>query len=103
MNHFLHDGTLHAMPIHPADFGIYQETRGVVTSGDSPTAKETATATTNTDPLLAVGSAFIDFVIDHPHRFQLLFRQPMARANNPLQKSPAPNTSFGDMVELENQ
>lgn len=42
MNHFLHDGTLHPMPIHPADFGIHQETRGVVASGDMPTAAETA-------------------------------------------------------------
>ena len=73
------------------------------TASVTATATATATATTNTDPLLAVGSAFIDFVIDYPHRFQLLFRQPMARANKPLQKSPAPNSSFGVMVELVKQ
>lgn len=42
MNHFLHDGTLHAMPIHPADFAIHQETRGVVAANELPTAAETA-------------------------------------------------------------
>lgn len=42
MNHFLHDGTLHAMPIHPVDFGIHQETRGVVASDEMPSAHESA-------------------------------------------------------------
>ncbi len=42
MNHYLHDGTLHFMPIHPADFGIDQETRGVVAEKDRPTATESA-------------------------------------------------------------
>ncbi|MCX4189194.1 anthranilate phosphoribosyltransferase [Methylophaga sp. OBS3] len=42
MNHLMHDGTLHPMPIHPADFGIEQETRGVMAADEQPTAKETA-------------------------------------------------------------
>lgn len=42
MNHFLHDGTLHAMPIHPADFGIHQDTRGVMASDGIATAAESA-------------------------------------------------------------
>lgn len=42
MNHYLHDGTLHFMPIHPVDFGIHQETRGVMAEKGRPTAIESA-------------------------------------------------------------
>jgi AcrR family transcriptional regulator len=59
-----------------------------------------AAKSSDAESLLAVGGAFIDFVIEHPHRFQLLFRQPLARANKPLHKTPPANTSFGVMVEL---
>jgi hypothetical protein len=43
-------------------------------------------------------------VIDHPHRFQLLFRTPLrGSANKPLRRTPPPDTSFGALVELVQQ
>ncbi|AFJ01225.1 Anthranilate phosphoribosyltransferase [Methylophaga frappieri] len=42
MNYLLQDGTLHDMPIDPADFGINQATRGVVANANQADAKQTA-------------------------------------------------------------
>ncbi len=61
---------------------------------------EAAAAAPAGERLAAAGDAFIEFVIEHPHRFQLLFRQPARRANKPLRSSPPPYTSFGVMVKL---
>jgi AcrR family transcriptional regulator len=52
------------------------------------------------DMLAAVADAFIAFVVEHPHRFQLLFRGP-TRGNQVLrQPPPPPHTSFGTMIDV---
>lgn len=50
--------------------------------------------------MAAVGDAFIDFVVEFPHRFQLLFRQPPRGANKPLRRPPPPSSSFGVLVQV---
>lgn len=65
--------------------------------------RRAAAAVPSDERIAAAGNAFIDFVIDHPHRFQLLFRQPPRGANKPLRRTPPPHTSFGVMVELVEQ
>jgi AcrR family transcriptional regulator len=63
----------------------------------------TAAASPDTLPLEAVGDAFLDFAIDYPHRFQLLFRSRAANPDKPLKKRPAPGTSFGVLVQAAEQ
>ena len=53
--------------------------------------------------MVAVGDAFVAFVIEHPHRFQLLFRRPPRGTSRPLHRAPPPNSSFGVLVELVEQ
>jgi AcrR family transcriptional regulator len=52
------------------------------------------------DELAAIGDAFVEFVVEHPHRFQLLFREPPRRTMNKPLRSPAPppHTTFGVLV-----
>lgn len=51
----------------------------------------------------AVGDAVIEYVIEHPHRFQLLFRVPPRKASHVLRKTPPPNSTFGALVEIVKQ
>lgn len=51
----------------------------------------------------ACGDAFLDFTIEYPHRFQLLFRSKSAHPDKPLRKRPPPTTTFGVMVQAAEQ
>jgi AcrR family transcriptional regulator len=64
--------------------------------------RHAAASVTPSQALTAVGDAFIAFVIECPHRFQLLFRGP-SKLNKVLRKPPPPHSSFGTMIEVVRQ
>lgn len=62
--------------------------------------RSAAEAVPREEHLGAAGDAFVRYVVDHPHRFQLLFRTPPRGTNKPLKRAPAADSSFGVLVEL---
>jgi AcrR family transcriptional regulator len=46
---------------------------------------------------------FLDFTIEHPHRFQLLFRSSSDSPNKPLKKRPGNATTFGSLIQAAEQ
>jgi AcrR family transcriptional regulator len=65
--------------------------------------RRAAAAAPKGEGLLAVGDTLIEFVIEYPHRFQLLFRRPPRNAMKPLKRTPPPHTSFGILVQVVEQ
>jgi AcrR family transcriptional regulator len=62
--------------------------------------RSAADAAPDDERLAAAGDAFVRYLVEHPHRFQLLFRTPPRGTNKPLKRAPAPNSSFGVLVTL---